>query len=159
MGATASDMGIVTTPQLHWMVRAKNKGNEATELNYYDQILTSFRSVIVLLTRKFYFYANQGLRLSLSEVDIKILMCIFRCLLDYIPQENSSKSVSDKLIVDGADGVGGEKLEKLKTRLAYLTIDIRNCGDGVLNEGVGADYVQKEKVVPRSFGPVDAGMR
>lgn len=124
MGATASDMGIVTTPQLHWMVRAKNKGIEATELNYYDQILTSFR-----------------------------------CLLDYIPQENSSKSVSDKLIVDGADGVGGEKLEKLKTRLGYLTIDIRNCGDGVLNEGVGADYVQKEKVVPRSFGPADAGMR
>lgn len=86
-------------------------------------------------------------------------MCIFRCLLDYIPQENSSKSVSDKLIVDGADGVGGEKLEKLKTRLGYLTIDIRNCGDGVLNEGVGADYVQKEKVVPRSFGPADTGMR
>ncbi|KAH6774019.1 phosphoglucosamine mutase-like protein [Perilla frutescens var. frutescens] len=124
MGATASDMGILTTPQLHWMVRAKNKGIEATEVNYYDQILTSFR-----------------------------------CLLDYVPQGNSSKNVSDKLIVDGADGVGGEKLEKMKTRLGYLTIDVRNCGDGVLNEGVGADFVQKEKVVPRSFGPADAGMR
>ncbi|KAH6831442.1 phosphoglucosamine mutase-like protein [Perilla frutescens var. hirtella] len=124
MGATASDMGILTTPQLHWMVRAKNKGIEATEVNYYDQILASFR-----------------------------------CLLDYVPQGNSSKNVSDKLIVDGADGVGGEKLEKMKTRLGYLTIDVRNCGDGVLNEGVGADFVQKEKVVPRSFGPADAGMR
>ncbi|KAH6810110.1 phosphoglucosamine mutase-like protein [Perilla frutescens var. frutescens] len=100
MGATASDMGILTTPQLHWMV-----------------------------------------------------------LVGYVPQGNSSKNVSNKLIVDGADGVGGEKLEKMKTRLGYLTIDVRNCGDGVLNEGVGADFVQKEKVVPRSFGPADAGMR
>lgn len=66
--------------------------------------------------------------------------------------------MSDKLIVDGADGVGGEKLEILKTRLG-LTIEVRNRGDGVLNEGVGADYVQKEKVVPLSFGPADAGMR
>lgn len=70
MGATASDMGILTTPQLHWMIRAKNKGIEASELNYYDQILTSFRLVLVLLTRKLYFYANHGLRLSLSDLDI-----------------------------------------------------------------------------------------
>lgn len=79
--------------------------------------------------------------------------------MDYIPHGDSTKTVTDNLIVDGADGVGGEKLEKLKARLGYLTIDVRNCGDGVLNEGVGADFVQKEKVVPRSFGPADAGMR
>ncbi|KAL0326575.1 UNVERIFIED_CONTAM: Phosphoacetylglucosamine mutase, partial [Sesamum angustifolium] len=124
MGASARVMGVVTTPQLHWMVRAKNKGVEASENNYFDQLLTSFRY-----------------------------------LLDYIPQGNSRNNVTDKLIVDGADGVGGEKLEKLKTRLGYLTIDVRNYGDGVLNEGVGADYVQKEKVVPRSFGTADAGIR
>lgn len=48
MGASATDMGVVTTPQLHWMVRAKNKSIEASELNYYDQLLTSFRLVKVL---------------------------------------------------------------------------------------------------------------
>ncbi|GFP99631.1 phosphoacetylglucosamine mutase [Phtheirospermum japonicum] len=124
VGVTATDIGVVTTPQLHWMVRAKNKGFEASENNYYDQLLTSFR-----------------------------------CVLDYIPQGKSSNNVNDKLIVDGADGVGGEKLEKLKTKLSNLTIDIRNYGDGVLNEGVGADYVQKEKFVPRGFSPADAGIR
>ncbi|KAG8366291.1 hypothetical protein BUALT_Bualt17G0061100 [Buddleja alternifolia] len=124
MGAIATDMGVVTTPQLHWMVRSKNKGTEASEYSYFDQLLVSLR-----------------------------------CLLDYIPQGNKSNDVSDKLIVDGADGVGGEKLEKLKTRLSYLKIDVRNRGDGVLNEGVGADYVQKEKLVPRGFGPVDTGIR
>lgn len=87
------------------------------------------------------------------------MLIIFRCLLDYIPQGNSGNNVNDRLVVDGADGVGGEKLEKLKSSLGYITIDVRNCGDGVLNEGVGADYVQKEKVVPRGFGPADAGIR
>ncbi|KAK6146419.1 hypothetical protein DH2020_020288 [Rehmannia glutinosa] len=124
IGASATDMGVVTTPQLHWMVRVKNKGIEASEYNYFDQLLTSFR-----------------------------------CLLDYIPQGNSNNNVNDKLIVDGADGVGGQKLENFKPRLSYLTVDVRNYGDGVLNEGVGADYVQKEKVVPRGFGPADAGIR
>ncbi|KAG6402524.1 hypothetical protein SASPL_134720 [Salvia splendens] len=81
-----------------------------------------------------------------------------RCLLDYIPQRDSTQNVSDKLVVDGADGVGGEKLDNLKTRLGYLTVGVRNCGGGVLTEGVGADYVQKEKMAPRNFGPADAGM-
>ncbi|XP_042013973.1 uncharacterized protein LOC121762224 isoform X2 [Salvia splendens] len=39
-----------------------------------------------------------------------------KCLLDYIPQRDSTQNVSDKLVVDGADGVGGEKLDNLKTR-------------------------------------------
>ncbi|KAK4478594.1 hypothetical protein RD792_014082 [Penstemon davidsonii] len=124
MGAIFTDMGVVTTPQLHWMVRAKNKGIEASERNYFDQLLTSFR-----------------------------------CLLDYIPQGNSVSNEDDILIVDGADGVGGEKIEKLKTGLSGLRIDVRNSGGGELNEGVGADFVQKEKVVPRGFGPADIGIR
>ncbi|KAL0372997.1 UNVERIFIED_CONTAM: Phosphoacetylglucosamine mutase [Sesamum calycinum] len=106
--------------------------------------------------------------MSLLEAAKQVVLCRYYVpigdlpglyLLDYIPQGNSRNNVTDKLIVDGADGVGGEKLEKLKTRLGYLTIDVRNYGDGVLNEGVGADYVQKEKVVPRSFGTADAGIR
>ena len=68
--------------------------------------------------------------------------------------------MNDKLIVDGANGVGGEKLELLKKILNGLDIEIRNSGkQGVLNEGVGADYVQKEKVVPCGFGPADVGIR
>lgn len=45
VGATATDMGILTTPQLHWMVRARNKGMKATELDYFEQLSSSFRFV------------------------------------------------------------------------------------------------------------------
>jgi phosphoacetylglucosamine mutase len=43
VGAHATDMGILTTPQLHWMVRCKNKGLRASESDYFTQLINSFR--------------------------------------------------------------------------------------------------------------------
>lgn len=76
-----------------------------------------------------------------------------RFLVDLTPNQIKMSKTDDKLIVDGANGVGGEKLEVLKKMLNSMDIEIRNSGKegGVLNEGVGADYVQKEKVVPQGF--------
>ncbi|TYH29836.1 hypothetical protein ES288_A01G044300v1 [Gossypium darwinii] len=126
LGAIALDLGILTTPQLHWMVRARNKGMKATEPAYFEQISNSFR-----------------------------------CLVDLIPNETKSSKMDNTVVVDGADGVGGEKLEVLKTMLTSLVIEVRNTGKGggILNDGVGADYVQKEKVVPRGFCSNDVGLR
>ncbi|KAK9266888.1 hypothetical protein L1049_027147 [Liquidambar formosana] len=126
LGSVSLDMGILTTPQLHWMVRARNKGIKSSELDYFEQLSSSFR-----------------------------------CLMDLIPKERKISGVVDKLTVDGANGVGGEKLEVLKKMLNGLLIEVRNSGKegGVLNEGVGADYVQKEKVFPCGFGPNDVGIR
>ncbi|XP_052620664.1 phosphoacetylglucosamine mutase isoform X2 [Lactuca sativa] len=128
VGAVAIDMGIVTTPELHWMVRARNKGLKATELHYFDQLSTSFR-----------------------------------CLIDLIPEKSrDNHHPIGKLVVDCSNGVGGEKLQVLKEKLnAFLHLEIRNSGNsGILNEGVGADYVQKEKVAPQGFfGHSDVGIR
>ncbi|XP_059275754.1 phosphoacetylglucosamine mutase isoform X2 [Lycium ferocissimum] len=124
VGAIATDMGVVTTPQLHWMVRARNRGMEASESSYFHQLSSSFR-----------------------------------CLMDLKPEGSRNNGDDDTLVVDGADGVGGEKLEHFKKMLTGLCIEVRNRGDGMLNEGVGADYVQKEKVAPRGFGPAEAGLR
>ncbi|KAL6178519.1 hypothetical protein ACLB2K_050037 [Fragaria x ananassa] len=125
IGAVALDMGILTTPTLHWMVRARNKGVKASEIDYFEQLSSSFR-----------------------------------CLVDLIPRGSNTRK-ADKLVVDGANGVGGEKLETLKKMFNGLVIDVRNSGKegGVLNEGVGADYVQKEKVAPSGFGSQDVGIR
>ncbi|KAJ0724768.1 putative phosphoacetylglucosamine mutase [Helianthus annuus] len=125
IGAVGIDIGVVTTPQLHWIVRARNKDSKpsASELDYFDQVSTSFR-----------------------------------CLIDLIP--NKSQHGIGKLIVDCANGVGGEKLQVLKEKLNWSDVEIRNSGEqGVLNEQVGADYVQKDKVAPQGFGPPDVGVR
>lgn len=87
--------------------------------------------------------------------------CGCRCLIDLVPKE-MAKLVDVKVVVDGANGVGGGKLEELKGILTGLEIEVRNSGrrgEGVLNEKVGADYVQKEKVVPYGFGSNDVGIR
>ncbi|KAK9060467.1 hypothetical protein SSX86_021171 [Deinandra increscens subsp. villosa] len=125
IGAVVYDIGIVTTPQLHWIVRARNKELKASasELDYFDQVSTSFR-----------------------------------CLIDLIPKR--SHQGIGKLIVDCANGVGGEKLQVLKEKLNWLEVEIRNSGkEGILNEQVGADYVQKDKIAPQGFGPADVGIR
>ncbi|EOY13257.1 Phosphoglucosamine mutase-related isoform 2 [Theobroma cacao] len=125
-GAIALDLGILTTPQLHWMVHARNKGMKATEPAYFEQISSSFR-----------------------------------CLIDLIPNGTKVNKLDNRVVVDGADGVGGEKLLVLKNILTDLVNEVRNSGKdgGLLNDGVGADYVQKEKVVPRGFGSNDVGKR
>lgn len=43
IGAVAVDMGILTTPQLHWMVRSKNKGLKSSGTDYFSQVIDSFR--------------------------------------------------------------------------------------------------------------------
>lgn len=45
IGSVALDMGVVTTPQLHWMVRSRNMGTKASESDYFMQLSESFRSV------------------------------------------------------------------------------------------------------------------
>ncbi|KAF4362728.1 hypothetical protein G4B88_018346 [Cannabis sativa] len=128
IGAVAIDVGILTTPQLHWMVRASNCSTRAAEFDYFEQLSMSFR-----------------------------------CLMDLIPGGGESIEGFHKLVVDGANGVGGEKLLVLKEMLNLkgLELEVRNTGSGggVLNEGVGADFVQKEKVVPSGFGSQDVGIR
>ncbi|KHN42632.1 Phosphoacetylglucosamine mutase [Glycine soja] len=49
VGAVATDMGILTTPQLHWMVRARNKGMKASEQDYFEQLSSSFRCLVDLI--------------------------------------------------------------------------------------------------------------
>ena len=43
IGAVGVDLGILTTPQLHWIVRQKNQGKEAEEKDYFWQLSDSFR--------------------------------------------------------------------------------------------------------------------
>ena len=53
------------------------------------------------------------------------------------------------------------KLKDLGKLLNGFIIEVRNSSEdgGVLNDGVGANYVQKEKVLPISFGSEDIGIR
>lgn len=126
-GVMAVDMGILTTPQLHWMVRSRNKGMPATESDYYVQLSSS----------------------------VKILM-------ETSPKVQKVGPHIEGVVVDGANGVGAKKLYTLQQFLEGIEVNIRNSGregEGGLNDSVGADFVQKEKITPSGFGGDDVGKR
>lgn len=119
-GGTALDLGILTTPQLHWMVRSTNRGLPAYESDYYNTLTSGYRK-----------------------------------LVDLNPNPHPSPEVGG-VLVDGANGVGAQKLGELALRWASLGlhVEVRNDGrgGGELNHLVGADFVQKEGQPPQGFG-------
>lgn len=79
---------------------------------------------------------------------------------------NPVKSTTRVVVIDGAYGVGAQKLKILAPLIQHLglEIEIRNDpndgSNGVLNLNVGADFVQKEKKPPLNFDPIqDFGKR
>ncbi|KAK1286086.1 Phosphoacetylglucosamine mutase [Acorus calamus] len=52
IGSVAINMGILTTPQLHWMVRRRNMEMKASEFDYFALLSTSYRSLVDLIPAK-----------------------------------------------------------------------------------------------------------
>ena len=64
------------------------------------------------------------------------------------------------LTVDCANGVGAEKLKALAERLSgKLEVCLRSTGNEGLNDGCGADYVQKERRFPAGMEDCQDGAR
>ena len=84
-------------------------------------------------------------------------------MIDISDVEIEKGEYNGRVVVDGANGVGGEKLlELMKLLPQEMEISLRNSGksgEGAMNEFVGADFVQKEKTIPRGFSIEDAGKR
>ena len=131
------DFGLVTTPQLHYMVRTRNihdsEGKaafpfEVSEEGYFEMLRTGYLQV-----------------LSGIEVD---------------------KSKIGPLHLDCANGIGGQQAMKLaKAFENEIEILPRNTGStaeelALLNDGVGAEHCQKQRLAPTGFRfPEDAEKR
>lgn len=137
------------------MVRSKNRSVKASESDYFTQLIGSFRL--------FSSHCPAAFRLSqtINVFNDEILASYFiRRMLELVPK--GGDEVAKKLIVDGANGIGGVKLEQIKTELSGLDINVRNSGkegEGILNHMCGADFVQKERVTPHGFSHEDVGVR
>lgn len=131
-GARGTDLGLVTTPQVHYYVRAENtlggpknnpKGLESyglpTEDGYYRKLATALKAVLTPAK-------------AIGKEPIKIT-------------------------VDCANGVGALKLAKLAKFLeGIVTISIVNgqCErPDLLNDNCGADYVKTNQRLPTGITP------
>lgn len=65
------------------------------------------------------------------------------------------------LVVDCAHGVGASHLQTLTQplQMSGLHLTAKCTGDGILNGGCGADYIQKERAMPDTFETVPDGSR
>ena len=124
-----TDLGLTTTPQGHFAVYAAYRGCPNAETDYYDRLARGYATL---------------------------------CDFDSTTSENDTNDTNDTIFVDCANGVGAQKLARLldavQSANAPLSLSLRNVsstytnGSGSLNKDVGADYVQKERRVPKHGG-------
>ena len=134
IGGIIVDLGEVTTPQLHYIVGvSNNKKLSVTSDNLPD--------------------INQLKDLYFNNFAKSYLSLIEDCDNDNSSTNTNNNSSKKYLVVDSSNGVGSitlhEVLKVIKSvnfngRRDYSNIDIRNeARSGLVNEGCGAEHVQK----------------
>ena len=124
MGGIVHDIGTVTTPQLHFVVRELNRKKSKNPESFPNarQELHTYYSTL----------SNGYLELKLTSL---------------APHP-------DRIVIDCSNGIGSRSVVNMINVLnasseGALTVDIRNgVGDGPVNEGCGAEIVQKEQHPP-----------
>lgn len=128
LGATFLDLGVVTTPQVHFAVQTANhKGVQdlVGPTEYYNHFAQQFSD----------FFHLCGLSSHIHP-----------------------RYSSERLVCDGANGVGSRCIGNFYHALKQHTnvsLEIRNDGtwpDDQLNFLCGTEYVQKEMKIPKRFG-------
>jgi len=157
MGGTVIDHGLVTTPQLHYYVLRSNLQNMPSALLAMSSGLGFERDYIEGMIGAYLTLIGTSIRKNKRH--------------DIIPTNNNKR----RMFVDCACGVGGLKVPILNSflrqydkeggtlintktskhnRSLHEAIDLipfNLPGDGPLNERCGAEYVQKQQLLPRVY--------
>jgi phosphoacetylglucosamine mutase len=113
--AQVVNYGLVTTPQLHYMVYLNNQSHNAQLSNYYSNLANAYELLI------------------------------------------GENAVHRSLTVDAAFGIGSTAIEEFKKHLKSINFSVINSSlsdsyePSLLNNGCGAEHVQKQKTYPRNF--------
>jgi phosphoacetylglucosamine mutase len=122
-GAEVTDFGELTTPQLHWMVRAANTQG--------DPVGCGGRHMVPSEAAYFHRLTDAFFALTAGSV---------------------GPGFDRKVTVDGANGIGGPKLHALGRALGHsnwqVTVVNDGTGGGVLNHDCGADHVKVSQAGP-----------
>ena len=135
-GAATVDYGVLSTPQLHWIVRETNGRTARLGVGAADAVESDYYAAMAA---------------AYAEV------------LGSVPARAAERG---PLELDCAQGVGGPQSRKLASALSQLVVIApRNTGEtpadaALLNEGCGAEHCQKARLPPSGFAPdADAGKR
>lgn len=139
ISGAAHHLGLLTTPQLHHVVRHTNLGPFASASD-----------------RKPVYASEAGYYARHREA-----------FLELLAGTSSNATARGPLVLDCAHGIGAPQAAKLAEAFKdILQFELRNKGETaaeaqLLNDGVGAEHAQKERKPPANFGAgeVPLGMR
>lgn len=116
--AVSRSLGLTTTPQLHYVVRC-----EATSEGYGIPSLPG--------------YVNK-------------LVKAYTALIGSGDAKQALQKYQPSVVLDCANGVGADAMRLFlpKLKAAGLEVELANTGEGVLNEGCGADFVKVGQCQP-----------
>ena len=128
--------GILTTPQLHYIVRCVNTNGafgSPTERGYYQKLAAAFHSLVPKVK-----YLNFG---STKCVYMKLLPSTSKLhfvLSNDDPAHHQSLVGPARVRLDGANGVGAGKVKSLMEHMRGDTLVVDVCDDesGTLNHKV-----------------------
>ncbi|KAA0150827.1 hypothetical protein FNF29_04941 [Cafeteria roenbergensis] len=128
VGGSVLDGGVVSTPQLHYLVGASNATARACESARLG-----------------------GLRPDVDGYFARLATSYKACLAAAAVDAAAAAPEQGTTIIDAADGVGGPQAARTASDLAgALSWEVRNAGDSAsLNDGCGAEFVQKGRTPPR----------
>jgi phosphoacetylglucosamine mutase len=145
-GAVVFDMGLVTTPQLHFIVQQANKKADKFPISTLDRTAA---------LQEYYDTIGAG-------------YIALRDSANFTVDESSAqvcRSLSDVIVVDGSNGIGSIAIKETAVavnamRPGLLHVDIRNeAYAGPVNEGCGAEFVQKGQLPPKGVDKdADSGL-
>ena len=121
-GGDVIELGLVTTPQLHFATKYANDNNSNN-----NKLIGS------ILLDAYYDTISSGYHTLMSTI-------------------NDNDSKDDDVIIDASYGVGSLGATAIMKKIPNIKVHIRNNAfDGPVNEGCGAEYVQKTQNPPCSF--------
>lgn len=148
---SVEDAGVLTTPQLHHIVRMRNMPPTVPH-----SLLQRTLNTPELSSDSSNFTGEDGY--------FKMLTLAYKGVLD---GEAVNSTVRGPLVLDCANGVGGVQARALSDAFSpeSLSFELRNVGQteaelARLNDGVGAEHCQKDRKPPASFSAeADGGKR
>ena len=146
-GATVHDMGLVTTPQLHFVVQQANARATAFPVLSLDRATA---------LRHYYETLGTGYLALRDSADSNVTSTSSSSGSGSGSGSGGDQCVSetDVVVIDGSNGIGAVAVAELTDvintlRPGALRIDLRNGAyAGPVNDGCGAEHVQKGQVPP-----------
>ncbi|KAL6779445.1 PHM1 [Auxenochlorella protothecoides x Auxenochlorella symbiontica] len=135
LGVPTHDLGLLTTPQLHWAVARTAPGEHFNEDDYFAELAGAYAALVSRAA------TGGGAEPADGGAEPADVSVTGRAPLPSTPTV---------LHVDCANGVGAPKLLALADRCtaAGLHLTLHNTGEGALNGRCGADFVQKARLLP-----------